>query len=351
MATIQEYFSCPDTGLKFHKPVISLAKANIFAAIVYLLAGGLLGVGVALTRWPAVHLLPSEFFYIFLTGHGAAVLLFWIHLFSCGIAYFFCTVPINARLATPKIAWLAFWMMIIGSALGTVMVLLGQATVMFSAYPPLKAHPLFYVGVVVFAVGAVITNFIVLATLVKAKREKTYKGSMPLASYGVLTYTIIGIFTWASGAIIMVPTMLWSMGLISNIDPQMYRLIFWALAHSTQQMNIVLHITIWYSLAAILFGARPLSEKVSRTAFVFYLISLQFGSAHHLLSDPGTSFTFRTFTTSYLAYIAVLGSLLHGLTVPASIELAQRRRGLSHGLFEWLRQAPRANPRFSRLFL
>ncbi|NOZ52900.1 MAG: cytochrome C oxidase subunit I [Gammaproteobacteria bacterium] len=351
MKSLQEYFTCPDTGLKFHQPVIALAKANIIAAVVYLLAGGLLGIGVALTRWPAIHLLPSEYFYIFLTGHGAAVLLFWIHLFSCGIAYFFCTTPINARLATPKLAWVCFWMMVIGSAIATVMVLTGQATVMFSAYPPLKAHPLFYLGVILFAVGAVGTNFIILATIMKARSEKTYKGSMPLATFGVMTYAIIGIFTWVSGAIIMIPTWLWSMDLISNIDPQMYRLIFWGLAHSTQQMNIVIMITIWYTLAAVLFGARPLSEKVSRTAFVLYLFALQFGSAHHLLSDPGTSFAFRTFTTSYAAYLAVLGSLLHGLTVPGSIELAQRRLGLSHGLFEWLRKAPWANPIFSGLFL
>jgi cytochrome c oxidase subunit 1 len=351
MKSLQEYYSCPDTGLKFHNPVISLAKANIMAAVVYLLAGGLLGIGVALTRWPAIHLLPSEYFYIFLTGHGAAVLLFWIHLFSCGVAYFFCTTPINARLVTPKLAWLCFWLMVVGSALATVMVLTGQATVMFSAYPPLKAHPFFYLGVILFAVGAVGTNFIILATIMRARSEKTYKGSMPLATFGVMTYAIIGIFTWVSGAIIMIPTWLWSMDLISNIDPQMYRLIFWGLAHSTQQMNIVMQITIWYTLAAILFGARPLSEKVSRTAFVLYLFALQFGSVHHLLSDPGTSFAFRTFTTSYAAYLAVLGSLLHGLTVPGSIELAQRRQGLNHGLFEWLRKAPWANPMFSGLFL
>jgi len=351
MASLQEFITCPDTGLNMHKPVITLAKLNIIVAVVYLFAGGLLGIGVALTRWPAVHLLPSEWFYIALTGHGAAVLLFWIHFFEVGVGWFFCTVPIKARLATPKLAWLCFWLMLIGSALGTVMVLLGQATVLFSAYPPLKANPLFYLGVIMFAVGAVLSNFIIIATLVKAKQEKTYKGSMPLTCFGMLVYAIIAIFTWASGAIIMIPTWLWSMGLISNIDPQMYRLVFWGLAHSTQQMNITFHITIWYTLAAILFGARPLSEKISRTAFVFYLIALQFGSAHHLLSDPGTSFAFRTFTTSYLAYIAVLGSLLHGLTVPGSIELAQRRRGMSNGMFEWLRKAPWANPMFSGLFL
>jgi len=347
----QDFITCPDTGQNLNKPVVGLAKAHIFTAVVYLLAGGALGLLVALTRWPAIHILPSELFYIALTGHGAAVLLFWCHIFEVGVAYYFVTTPINARLATPKIAWLSFWLMVIGSALGTVMVLIGQATVMFSAYPPLKANPLFYVGVILFAVGALIPMFIVIATLIKAKNERTYEGSMPLATFGVLTYAIIAIFTWVMGAVIMIPTLLWSMGLIHNMDAQMYRVVFWALAHSTQQMNICMHITIWYTLAAVLFGARPLNEKVSRMAFVLYLFALQLGSVHHLLSDPGSSFAWRTFNTSYAGYLAVLGSLIHGLTVPGGIELAQRRRGLSHGLFEWLRKAPWGNPVFSGFFL
>ncbi len=347
----QDFITCPDTGQNLNKPVISLAKANIFTAIVFLLAGGALGLLVALTRWPAIHILPSELFYIALTGHGAAVLLFWCHFFEVGVAYYFVTSPINARLATPKIAWFSFWLMLIGAALATVMVLIGQATVMFSAYPPLKANPLFYVGVILFAVGALIPMFIIIATLIKAKNERAYEGSMPLASFGILIYAIIAIFTWVMGAVIMIPTLLWSMGLIHNMDAQMYRVVFWALAHSTQQMNIVVHITIWYTLAAVLFGARPLNEKVSRMAFVLYLFALQLGSVHHLLSDPGSSFAWRTFNTSYAGYLAVLGSLIHGLTVPGGIELAQRRRGLSHGLFEWLRKAPWGNPVFSGFFL
>ena len=354
MATLknpQDFITCPDTGQNINKPVIALAKAHIFTAVVYLLAGGALGLLVGLTRLPALHILPSELFYIALTGHGAAILLFWCHIIEIGFAYYFCTSPINARLATPKIAWLSFWLTLIGSALGTVMVLLGQATVMFSAYPPLKAHPLFYVGVILFAVGVLIPMFIILATIMKAKNERTYEGSMPLATFGTLIYAIIAIFTWVMGAVIMIPTLLWSAGLIANIDAQMYRLVFWGLAHSTQQVNICMHITIWYTIAAVLFGARPLNEKVSRMAFVLYLFALQLGSAHHLLSDPGSSFAWRTFNTSYAAYLAVLGSLIHGLTVPGGVELAQRRRGLNNGLFEWLRKAPWGNPMFSGLMI
>jgi cytochrome c oxidase subunit 1 len=50
-------------------------------------------------------------------------------------------------------------------------------------------------------------------------------------------------------------------------------------------------------------------------------------------------------------YLAVLASLIHGLTVPGSIEVAQRKKGYTNGLFEWLRKAPWGNPVFSGVFI
>jgi cytochrome c oxidase subunit I len=127
----------------------------------------------------------------------------------------------------------------------------------------------------------------------------------------------------------------------------MYKVVWWAMGHSSQQINVAAHIAVWYALAAILFGAKPLSEKVSRTAFLLYILFLQLASAHHLLVEPGLSSEFKIFNTSYALYLAVLASMIHGLTVPGSVEAAQRKKGFNKGLFEWLRKAPWGNPAFS----
>ena len=42
--------------------------------------------------------------------------------------------------------------------------------------------------------------------------------------------------------------------------------------------------------------------------------------------------------------------MIHGLTVPGAMEVAQREKGLTKGLFEWLRKAPWGNPVFSGFF-
>ena len=124
-------------------------------------------------------------------------------------------------------------------------------------------------------------------TLVVAKSEKTYDGSLPLVTFGAVTAAIIAVFTIASGAIILIPTFLWSIGLVPYVDSLMYSTIWWAFGHSSQQINVAAHVSVWYAIAAIVFGAKPMSEKVSRGAFLLYIFFLQLASAHHLLSDPG----------------------------------------------------------------
>ena len=349
--TLSEFRVDPVSGLKVNRTANTLVKWNAFAAVVFLLVGGFFGLGVALTRMPSVQLLPPELFYMALTAHGLINLAVWIIFFEMAVLYFLGAHVLGSRLATPRWAWTQFWLMLVGAALVAVAVLGGNSSVMMTSYPPLQAAPHFYLGLILFAVGALIGCFVFLGTLVIAKREKTYSGSLPLVVFGGLTACIIAVFTIVSGALILIPTFLWSVGLISHIDPMMYRVIWWAFGHSSQQINVAAHISIWYLIASLVFGAKPMSEKVSRGAFLLYILFLQLGSVHHLLSDPGLTSTWKIFNTSYMLYLAVLASMIHGLTVPGSIEVAQRKKGLDTGLFTWLRKAPWGNPIFSGMFL
>lgn len=352
MANSAEFRTCPDTGLLFHKPAETLMKLNAVVAIVFLLVGGVLGLLMGLTRWPAVHLLPADSFYMLLTAHGLSVLLFWIIFFEIAVLYFTSSTLLRSRLATPRWAWLGFALMVIGSVMTEVAIFQGRSSVMMTSYVPMAAEPHFYLGLILFAVGALIGCFVFLGTLVIARAERTYgDGSIPLVTFGALTACIIAIFTIASGAIILIPTFLWKVGYVNHIDPLMYRVIWWAMGHSSQQINVAAHIAVWYAIAGVVFGAKPLSEKVSRMAFLLYILFLQLASAHHILVDPGISSEWKIFNTSYAMYLAVLASMIHGLTVPGAIEAAQRKRGFNKGLFEWLRKAPWGNPTFAGMFL
>ncbi len=351
MATKEQYRICQTTGLRVYQSAENLIKANAVVAVVFLLVGGIFGIMVALTRWKAVHLLPADWFYLALTGHGINLLIVWIIFFEMAVLYFASAVLLGSRLATPRIAWTGFALMLIGAIMTNIAVLQGGSSVMFTSYVPLKADPSFYLGVILFAVGALVGTFVFFGTLVVAKNERTYEGSVPLVTFGATVAAIIAVFTIASGAIILIPTYLWSIGYVNHIDTLMYRTIWWAFGHSSQQINVAAHISIWYLIAAVTLGAKPISEKVSRGAFLLYILFLQLASAHHLLVDPGISSEWKIFNTSYAMYLAVLGSMIHGMTVPGAIEAAQRNKGYTNGLFEWLRKCPWGNPAFSGMFI
>lgn len=351
MSNTTTYRTCPRSGLQFEANAEKLMLINAVVAVVFLLLGGMLAIGVVLTRWPAVHWLEADTFYQVLTAHGIDMLIFWIIFFEVAVLYFCSSTLLRCRLAAPKMAWLAFVLMLFGAIMNNVAVYQGASSVMMTSYVPMMAAPSFYLGLILFAVGALIACFVFLGTLVVAKRDKTYQGSVPLVTFGAIVACIIAVFTITSGAIILIPTFFMSIGLVDKVDPLVYRTIWWAFGHSSQQINVAAHIAIWYAIAAIVFNAKPMSERVSRGAFLLYILFLQLASAHHLLADPGLSTAWKVVNTSYFMYFAVLASMIHGLTIPGAIEVAQRQKGYTNGLFEWLRKAPWGNPVFAGMFI
>jgi cytochrome c oxidase subunit 1 len=344
--------TCPSTGLRVHPQADALIKANAVAATIALLVGGVAALLVLLTRWQAIHLLDAVWFYRILTVHGMNMLIFFILFFEMAVLYFASAVLLSARVPAPSLGWIAFALMVTGALMVEWMMWTGKADVLFTSYVPLRAEPPFYLGVILFAVGALIVVGHFFAIIVVAKREKTYTGSLPLVCFGALTAAIIAAVTLLHGAIVYIPTFLWSIDPTRfPIDPDFYRLIWWGLGHSSQQINVAAMVSLWYLLGALTVGSVVLNEKVSRVAFALYILFISMASAHHLLVDPGFGPEWKVWNTSYFMYMAVLASMIHGFTVPAGIELGQRLRGQTRGIFGWLANAPWGDPGFSSLVL
>ncbi len=340
--------TCPATGRRIDLSAELLIKVHAVSSVVALLIGAIAAVGLVLTRWQAVHLLPADWFYRILGVHGMSMLIFFIIFFEMAVLVFASTVLLNARQTALKTTWAAYGLMLAGALLVEWMMWSGRADVLFTSYVPLRADPNFYLGVILFAVGALVTVGVFFANLVVAKRERRYEGSVPLVVYGAITAAIIAVITLVHGAAIYIPTYLWSLGLM-EVDPQVYRMIWWALGHSSQQINVAAMVALWYMLGALTVGSVVLNEKISRSAFVLYILFISMASAHHLLVDPGMGPAWKIVNTSYFMYMAVLASMIHGFTVPAGLELGMRLRGYTHGMFDWLRRAPWGDPGFSSL--
>ena len=345
-----QFRTCPTTGLHVHRPAEMLIRAHAVLATVMLLVGGIAALLVLLTRWQAIHLLDAVWFYRILTIHGMTMLIFFIIFFEMAVLVFAGPVLLNSRMPAVKTAWSGFALMVVGMLLVQWTMWTGQADVLFTSYVPLRATPNYYLGVILFAVGTLMSTAIFFGTLVVAKREKTYEGSVPLVTFGALTAAIIAVITLLHGAAIYIPTWLWSMDLM-HVDPQIYRMVWWGLGHSSQQINVAAMVSIWYLLATLTVGGVVLNQKVSRIAFVLYILFISMASAHHLLVDPGFSSAWKVWNTSYFMYMAVLASMIHGFTVPAGVEMGMRLRGFTQGIFGWLQKAPWGDPGFSSMVL
>jgi cytochrome c oxidase subunit 1 len=326
-------------------------RLNAVVAVVFILLGAIAGLTLGLTRWPAVHLLPADWFYRALTFHGLNMLIFWILFMEMAILQFAGTTLLKTRLFSRKLAWISFALMLGGAVLTDVTILRGRADVMMTSYVPLRADPDFYLGLILFAVGALFGVINFFGCVYLSRKHKTLEGSMPLVAFGALTAAIIAVVTILHGAAALIPAWLWTLGVIPSVDAGWYRITWWGLGHMSQQVNVSAMISVWYLMATLTTGARPLNQLVSRGAFLLYILFINLASAHHLLVDPGVSAGWKIWNTSYAMYLAVLASMLHGFTVPSSVEVAMRARGHTRGLFGWLTAAPWKDPGFSAFFL
>jgi cytochrome c oxidase subunit 1 len=343
--------TCDTTGLPVCLTMQRFVKLHAVFAVIFLLVGAIGAILLALTRWPAVHLLSAPWYYRILTLHGLNMLIFWILNFEIAVLYYVGSTLLNSRLFSSAVAWVAFGLMLAGAVMVDVMILLGTSDVLMTSYMPLRGHPLFYLGIILFAVGALVAVFNYFGTLYIAMRDRTYEGSVPLVVFGATAAAIIAVVTLLHGAVTIVPTFLWSLGLVGQLDAAWYRMTWWGLGHMSQQVNVCAMVSVWYFLGTLTTKSKPLNQAVCRSAFVLYILFINLASAHHLLVDPGVSAGWKIWNTSYAMYLAVLASMIHGFTVPASIEVARRKQGHDRGLFGWLFSAPWSNPGFSAMFL
>jgi cytochrome c oxidase subunit I len=349
-AVAEGFRRCTVTDFHVDRTGARLTLANAVTAVLLLAVGGLMALLIALQRQGIVPL-SNDMWYRLVSAHGATMLLFWLLFFEVAGLYWASTMLINAPMRVPRLAWTVFAMMLTGVLVASYLTLAGEATVMFTAYPPLEAHPLFYLSILVFAVGVLIACGIFFANVVAAKRDRTYEGSLPLVTYGLAVAAIIAVYSLGTGAVAYGMTFLQSIGVIDSIDVGVYRLFFWGIGHGAQQVNLAAMVAVWYALIGLTTGGRTISETMSRVAFLLLLAFIHLGAVHHLLVDPGLGTSHRLMNTSYLLYLAVLASLIHAFCIPSAIEVAQRERGFGQGLFTWLRRAPWKEPGFSALVL
>jgi cytochrome c oxidase subunit 1 len=326
-----------------------LAASHIAVAVAAFGVASAMGVLQALSMADIAFPGRSEsLFYISLTAHGVLMALVFMTFFIMGLGYALANASLG-RLVGLKVGWAAFWMGVTGSVAAAVTILRGQSTVLFTFYPPLQAHPLFYIGATLLVVASWIWGGVILASYRSWRRE--HPGApVPLPAHGMIA-TIVIWYLATTGLAIEVVFMLipWSLGWVATIDPMVARTYFWWFGHPLVYFWLLPAYVLWYYVLPRVAGGRLFSERLARMVFImFVLLSTPVGF-HHQFTDPGISAGWKLAHT-ISTYAVIYPSLVTAFTVIASLEIAGRMKG-ARGLFDWIGRLPWSDPFFASLAL
>jgi cytochrome c oxidase subunit 1 len=345
---VEESRTCSVTGLRVYAGAQALTVAHAVAAVLALALGGVFGTSLGLTRAPGLELLSPDVYYAALTGHGVAALILWPVFFEVAAMVFASSVLLNAPVFSMRLGWTGFGLMVSGALLLVGSILSGEASVTFTAYPPLVATPLFYVGYLVFAVGALLAVVNFALSIVAARATRAHTGSLPLLTYGVAVAAILALISIGSGIVALVPALLYSLGWIGSVEPIVYRGWFWGLGHTLQYVNVVAMVVAWYGIIALALRAGPVNQKFTRIGFILYLVFTVPVLGHHFLVDPSLSTEVKLVGGTFFGFALGIPSLMHGLAVMGGAEASLRKLGPAT-LFGWLRRVKWSNPGIAAL--
>ncbi len=323
-----------------------LTGAFLIVALAALLGGVLTGVlqalehaGLDLYPWVAP-LIRS--YYHGLTLHGVLNVLVWTTFFIAGFLPFITVRALDTPLFSLRLGWATFWLMTAGLLLAAVPLVGNAATVMFTFYPPLRAHWAFYVGLTLVVAGTwlVTLNLVMTWRLWRAGHpgaRTPLPAFMSLATFAMWTIASLGIA--AEMLVLLVP---WSLGLVAGTDALLARVLFWFTGHPIVYFWLLPAYISWYTLAPRQAGGRLFSDPLARTSFLLFLVLSTPLGFHHQYTDPGIHQGWKL-VHAFLTFAVFFPSLLTFFNVVASLESGARARG-GRGWFAWFRKLPWGDP-------
>jgi cytochrome c oxidase subunit 1 len=279
-------------------------------------------------------------YYQGLTAHGVINAIVLTTFFAVAFGYtVICQqlqMPVSIAGAT-----LSLVLMMSGAVMAATMIFLGKASVLYTFYPPLMAHPLFYLGLVLFIVGSWIP-FLTWIPVYMRWRKANRGQKTPMGVVGIFaTFIVWQIATLPVAFEVLVQLLPWSMGLSSGVNVMLSRTLFWFFGHPLVYFWLLPTYVLYYTMLPKLAGGKLFSDFAGRFTFMaLILLSCPLG-LHHQFADPGISTTSKG-VQGVLTLLVVIPSLLTAFTLAASLEYAAHQRG-GKGLFGWWNKLPYFN--------
>jgi cytochrome c oxidase subunit 1 len=288
-------------------------------------------------------------YYMSVTAHGTLMALVFTTFFIMGFGYVVAGQALGAALAMRRTAWISFWTAVVGTLAAVAVIVAGKATVLYTFYPPLRAHPAFYIGLTLLVIGSWGWSLVMLAALRRWRRSNPGQ-RIPLSVYGyaatIIVWLLATVGVAAEMLLLLIP---WSLGWVTTVDPVLARMLFWWFGHPLVYFWLLPAYVVWYGLLPPAVGGKLFSEPLGRLVFaMFVLLSTPVGF-HHQFMDPGVPATWKLFHT-FNTMLILFPSFVTAFTIVASLEVAGRMRG-GTGLFGWIGRLPWRDPLVSSVLL
>ncbi len=281
-------------------------------------------------------------YYLSVTAHGVLMGIIFTTFFIMGLGYVVAERALGRDLPWRPLAWAGFWVALTGTAAAAAMILAGKASVLYTFYPPMKAHPVFYIGTTLVVVGSWLWCAVMIRALMDWRRANPGR-LLPVAMTGMMATVIVWILATIGVAAEMLFMLIpWSLGLVPTIDPVLARTLFWWFGHPLVYFWLLPAYVIWYSVLPREAGGKLFSDPLARVVFVLFIILSTPVGFHHQAMDPGIPAGWKMFHTFNTLWI-LFPSFITAFTVIASLEVAGRMNG-GTGTFGWIRRLPWGNP-------
>ncbi len=322
-----------------------LTAAYLTVALVALFGGVVTGLLQAIEHGGLIFppLTPVvQSYYHSLSLHGVLNVLVFTTFFICGFLQFIMARSLGMPLASFRLAWFTFWLMAGGLILAAIPLVGNAATVMFTFYPPMKAHWAFYIGLTLVVVGTWLVT-LNLALTYRAWRVRNPQARTPLAAFmSLVTFAMWTIASLGIAAEMLLMLIPWSLGLIGGTDALLARVLFWFTGHPIVYFWLLPAYVSWYTLVPRQAGGKLFSDPLARTSFILFLVlSIPIG-IHHQFTDPGIEEGWKLLH-AFLTFAVFFPSLLTFFNVTASLESGARARG-GKGWVAWFGKLPWGDP-------
>jgi cytochrome c oxidase subunit 1 len=276
-------------------------------------------------------------YYQGLTLHGVINAIVLTTFFAVAFGHTIITFYFK-REPNKNLMWLSFGLKLSGTLMAAWAMLAGKASVLYTFYPPLKAHPLFYIGAALLIIGSWVPLFDWSRMYMRWKKENPVTKT-PLAVLGTLINFIIWfVCTLAVAYEVLVLLVPWSLGWTKGVNVNLARTLFWFFGHALVYFWLLPAYIMFYTILPKIAGGKLYSDLAGRIAlFLFLLFSIPVG-VHHQYADPTITQGVKFFH-GLLTYGVAIPSFITAFTLAASLEYAGKKNG-AKGWFGWMKRLP-----------